>query len=92
MSSRCFPHASGLWAKKIRSQLNYFGVWADPDAALAKDLEQKDALHAGRKSREDTEGLSVKEQCNRFLNAKQQRVDAGELSPMTWRAMIESCG
>ena len=72
-----FAHAAGVWAKKIRGKLPYFGPWADPDGALAKYLEQKDALHAGRKPREDTGGLSVKELANRFLNAKQALVDAG---------------
>jgi integrase len=58
----------------------YFGPWADPDGALKKYLEQKDALHAGRKPRPETEGLTVNELCN----AKQALVDAGELSPLTW--------
>jgi integrase len=79
-----FAHGSGQWAKKIRGKLHYFGVWADPDAAMAKYLEQKDALHAGRKPREASDGLTVKELANRFLNAKQALVDAGELSPRTW--------
>jgi hypothetical protein len=64
--------------------MHYFGAWADPDAALQKYLEQKDDLLAGRKPRPDTEGLTVKEAANAFLNAKQALVDAGELSPRTW--------
>ncbi len=63
--------------------MHYFGPWDDPDAALAKYLEQKDALHAGRKPREAAEGITVKDLANRFLNAEQQLVDGGELSPRT---------
>jgi integrase len=79
-----FPHATGQWAKKIRGRTVYFGPWADPDAALKKYLEQKDALHAGRKPRLEAGSLTVKELANHFLNAKQLLVDAGELSPLTW--------
>src|SRR3954466_263616 len=79
-----FPHAAGVWAKKIRGQLHYFGPWGDPDGALAKYLEQKDALHAGRKPRPDPEALTVKDAANAFLNAKKALLDAGELSPHTW--------
>lgn len=79
-----FAHAAGVWAKKIRGKLHYFGPWHDPDGALNKYLEQKDALHAGRKPRPDTEAVSIKEICNAFLNHKQSLLDAGELSPRTW--------
>jgi integrase len=79
-----FAHATRRWAKKIRGRLVYFGPWDDPDAALNKYLDQKDALHAGRTPRPDPEALTVKDLANAFLNAKQALVDAGELSPRTW--------
>src|SRR5262245_50044511 len=86
-----FAHAAGVWAKKIRGKLVYFGPWDDPDAALAKYNEQKDALHAGRKPREDTEGLTVKELANRFLGHKQTLLDAGELARITWGDYKTAC-
>jgi integrase len=86
-----FPHATGYWAKKIRGKMYYFGPWADPDGALTKYLEQKDALHAGRKPREAQEGFTVKDLANRFLNGKQRLVDGGELSPRTWTDYKEAC-
>src|SRR5437588_6009317 len=86
-----FPHATKRWAKKIRGKMHYFGPWSDPDAALAKYLEEKDALHAGRKPREATEGLTVKELANAFLSAKQARVDSDELSPRSWQDYKDTC-
>src|SRR5712671_4855382 len=74
-----FPHATKRWAKKIRGKMHYFGPWADPDAALKKYLEEKDALHAGRKPREATEGLTVKVLANTFLNHKQSLLDTSEI-------------
>src|SRR5277367_1660846 len=79
-----FPHATGRWAKKIRGKMHYFGPWADPDAALTNYLDQKEALHAGRKPRPDAEALTVKDLVNRFLIAKKALVATGELSPRTW--------
>jgi hypothetical protein len=73
-----------VWAKKTRGKLHYFGPWDDPDEALAKYLEQKDDLHAGRTPRPDPEALTVKDGCNAFLNHKRDKTDAGELSVRTW--------
>jgi integrase len=79
-----FPHATRRWAKKIRGQLHYFGPWDDPDGALKKYLEQKDALHAGRKPRPDAEAVTVRDVAIAFLNAKDALLETGELSPHTW--------
>jgi integrase len=86
-----FPHAAGVWAKKIRGRMHYFGPWDDPDAALKKYLEQKDDLHAGRRSRPDADAVTVKDICNSFLHHKQTLVDGGELSPRTWHDYKEAC-
>jgi integrase len=84
-------HPAGYWCKKIRGKLHYFGPWTDPDAALARYLEQKDALHAGRTPRPDPDAVTVKDLCNQFLNRKQQLVDSGELSPRTWTDYKDAC-
>src|SRR5437868_14090099 len=77
-------HPAGYWCKKIRGKLHYFGPWADPDGALSKYLEQRDALHAGRKPRADAHAATVKDLANAYLYQKQTLIDAGELSPLTW--------
>src|SRR5262250_1314751 len=79
-----FPHAAGIWAKKIRGKLHYFGTWDDPDGALAKYLEQKDDLHAGKKPRPDASALTVKDLANAYLNFKQELVATGELGNRTF--------
>jgi integrase len=64
----------------------YFGPWEDPDGALENYLKQKDDLHAGRTpgSTTATTSVTIKDICNAFLNAKQARVDSGELSQRMW--------
>jgi integrase len=87
-----FPHLSGQWAKKIRGKVHYFGVWADPQAALDLYLDQKEDLHAGRTPRaRRADGLELRDVLNRFLAAKQALVDAGELAPRTWKEYHGTC-
>ena len=87
-----FPHAAGVWAKKIRSKLVYFGPWDDCDGALQKYLDQKDDLHAGRTPRTKPDGLTLRELINRFLTAKRQLVDTGEMVLRSWQDYHASCG
>jgi integrase len=72
--------------------MHYFGPWDDPTAALDKYLKEKDDLHAGRKPRPDPDTLTVKALANDYLRHKQALVDAGELSPRTWRNCKEATG
>jgi integrase len=86
-----FPHATGRWCKKIRGKLHYFGPWDDPDGALAKYEEQKQALHEGRTPRPDPDAVTVKDLANEFLNHKQRFVESGELSPLTFADYKRAC-
>ena len=44
-------HPNGQWCKKIRGKVHFFGVWADPMAALEDYNMQAADLHAGRQPR-----------------------------------------
>ena len=85
-------HPSGRWCKKILGKLHYFGPWHDWQGALEKLQRQRDDLYAGRKPRDKTDGVSVRELCNRFLTAKQARRDNGEISPLTFGDYHRTCG
>jgi integrase len=99
-------HPSGRFCKKIRGKLHYFGRWANrqngelttvdnhadaAEAALNEYLEVKDDLHAGRTPRPKSDGISVADVCNPFLEAKEDRLDSGELSPDTFRDYFSTC-
>ncbi len=86
-----FPHAAGVWAKKIRGKLHYFGPWSDPDAALEKYLDERYDLHAGRTPRVKGDGLTVRDLLNRFLTAKKHLVDTSEIAPRTFTDYHITC-
>ena len=94
-----FAHANGLWAKKIRGKLHYFGPWVDWQAALNKYQDQRDDLHAGRTPRASREGLTVRDLANRFMTAKEIQRDAGDITSRTFadylatsRLVVDSFG
>lgn len=87
-----FPHACGQWAKKIKGRQHYFGVWADSDAALKKYLVERDFLQAGLDPPPDDQSIVLlRDLCNAFLTAKQQRLNSGELGRGTFTDYKRSC-
>ncbi len=86
-----FPHATRRWAKKIRGKTHYFGPWEDPDGALAKYLEQRDDLHAGRTPRVQGDGLAVRDLLNDFLTAKRHLLDTREITNRTFLDYHATC-
>lgn len=86
-----FAHASGQWAKKCLGRMLYFGVWADPDAALAKWEAEKTDLLAGRVPRTaSTDGATVELLCNSFLTFKENLRDSGELAPRSFERLLKA--
>lgn len=84
--------------KKIRGKIHYFGKWAkrvndklvrvEGDGrkeALAKFLEQKDDLLAGRTPCVKSDGLTVADLCNRFLTRKQRQYEADKISARMYK-------
>ena len=89
-----FPHRNGRWAKKVRGKFCYFGKWADDpkgEAAVTLWLDQKDDLLAGRTPRASRDGLTVRDLCNRFLTAKEQQRDAGDITPRSFADYFATC-
>ena len=86
-----FPHATRRWAKKIRGKTHYFGPWEDPDGALAKYLDQRDDLHAGRTPRVQGDGLAVRDLLNHFLTAKRHLLDTREITNRTFLDYHATC-
>ncbi|TWT35606.1 site-specific tyrosine recombinase XerD [Posidoniimonas corsicana] len=84
-------HPCGQWAKKIKGKIYYFGVWADPDAAVRRFLEERDDLFAGRRPRSrDSESIDLHHLCNLFLNHNQARVERNELTELTWNKYFKT--
>ncbi|MFH1419293.1 MAG: hypothetical protein ABII12_13545 [Planctomycetota bacterium] len=76
------PHANGQWCKKIRGRVHFFGVLANPQAALDRYHAVAADLHAGRIPQHrsvPTSELTVKAVCNGFLNWQKDRMGAGEI-------------
>ena len=90
-----FPADNGQWAKKIRGKRHYFGSWReDPEgkAALEEFNRQWPYLSDGRTPPPISEdGCTLRELANAFLASKQAKLEAGRLSPRTFRDYFQTC-
>lgn len=84
-------HATMRWGRKINGRLHYFGKVdpALPDfgagAALAEYHRTVDDLRAGRKPRpKDDDRTTLADAANKYLSAKADLRDSGEIRPRTW--------
>lgn len=81
-----FVHGGTRWCKKVLGKHRYFGsVKKDPEgvAALARWELEKEYLKDGREPPAATDGLTVADGCNLFLQETEKLVENGERAPRT---------
>lgn len=77
-------HPNGQWSKQVRGKVYYFGPWEDPDGALARYLEVKDDIHAGREPKPKTDELTVRDLCNTYLEHCEWKFQRGKITRRTF--------
>ena len=83
------PHASGQWCKKIKGRMYYFGK--DADEALRQYNAIKDNLLEGIDPRTVKPGETLGWLCNAFLDSREAKRKAGELSQRTFDDYKATC-
>jgi len=83
------PRRDGRWSKKINGVVYTFTGSAQE--ALDEYNRVRDDLHAGRKPRPKIDGITVFELCTKFLAAKQQQQQAGEIKFLTFKDYKSTC-
>jgi integrase len=82
-------HPRGQWCKKHRGQFYYFGT--DKEAAEKRYRQEWDDILAGKACGQESDAVTVAHLADRFLTAKRQRVDTGELSSRQWSEYHRTC-
>ena len=89
------PHrAAKQWCKKHRGQTYYFGGMTDWQAALNRYEREWPYIIQGKTPPalpDDQDACSFRALCNLFLQSKRNKVDAGELTELSYRDYYASC-
>ena len=85
-------HPNGQWCKKIRGKVHFFGVWADPMAALENYNRQAADLQAGRRPRppESPAGPTIKDLANAYLSMQHEKAERGLITPSWLRDCLDT--
>jgi len=84
-----YAHAGGVWAKKIRGKVHYFGPWSDPQGALESYRERQDYLYGGLEPPTATE--TVGELIDSFLEQKRVHLATDDITPTTFKEYEATC-
>lgn len=84
-----FAHNAGVWAKKIKGKMHYFGPWADPQGALARYLDERPYYETGRTPprAEVTVGMVL----DGFLGEKFAKLSTGDIAQLTYDEYQTTC-
>lgn len=86
-----FPASNGQWAKKHKGKRYNCGTWDDPTGALEKWLKIREQLEVGLDPVVHADRVSIGDAVNAFLDAKDAKVDAGDLSTRMFDQYKEVC-
>lgn len=75
-------HPNGQWCKKVCGRVHFFGIWADPKAALDEYNRQSADLHAGRKpAMRLSDKVTIKDVANAYLATQKAKAERSLISP-----------
>lgn len=77
-----FAHQSGVWARKIKGKLHYFGPWDKPDEAKARHDREIHYLQSGEQPPEAE--TTIGSLCAAFLTEKEALKDTGDINEQSY--------
>jgi len=71
-------------------KVHFFGVWADPKAAVAEYNRQAADLHAGRQPTRSSATLSIEDLANQYLTTQQEKAKRGLITAVWFRDCLQA--